>query len=141
MKFLSHFQSFSFYTLYSGSLCFFQLLVLMETCLLLNSNVSSAAPQLLVFVSLDPFTCLYCHFFSSLHKKRKPALLKYTSLDYCVLPIPAFIISWLPVHSHLLIHVFNIQNIPEEYEEVIFSATDILCRIALVWNRNIYVSF
>lgn len=88
------------------SLCFFQLPVLMET------SASSAATHLLVLVSLNSFTWVYFHF--PLFSIKNPLL------DYCVLPIPFFVIYWLLVHSHLFIYVFSTLNILEEYEEVIF---------------------
>lgn len=46
--------------------------------------------------------------------------IKNPLLDYCVLPIPFYVIYWLLVHSHLFIYVFSTLNILEEYEEVIF---------------------
>lgn len=64
VSFIMQFKPFTIHSAIQGLslwMCFFFFNLLMETWLFLNSSVPSAFPQLLVFVSCNPFTCLYCH--------------------------------------------------------------------------------
>lgn len=117
---------------------FFQLPVLMEAWLFPNSSASSAVPQLLVFVSHNPFTSLYT--ISSLFCQNPNSLeMCHWTTVYC----PSLFLSsagFLCTHIYSL--VFSTLNIPKEYEKsVFFDHRYPVCRIALVWTRNIYISF
>ena len=117
---------------------FFQLPVLMEAWLFPNSSASSAVPQLLVFVSRNPFTSLYA--ISSLFCQNLNSLEMRVTQLLCIVHL---------CFSHLLVscaltftHLFLLPWIfPRNMKSVFFDHRYPVCRIALVWTRNIYICF